>query len=304
MSLDYVRDRITDANVAFIYDSRVNSKRGYGLLRSLPAINYLGVDHFTFPKQWRQLSGTAQYDYLPYTYELLGEIELDGAPLCAITNQYYEDETPFSIRPLLHRFSNREEPLIVIADHRKFNPQEGQRPLHMQPFVDFVRDYRQVYTDFRDQYEEHNMGCPLGDTENLFVQDNANLYEMVAGAALPRMQSLFDILPHAPYLPLYGVFIDIFSREDEPGSAPLDSFKDLRALGSWLRRRVEFNGGEAFDVARDLNRAVDQDEAVFDSVQRERHSTMGRAASVAESVSPETSPVHARYHCWLREVSQ
>jgi len=304
MSIVFLEDQINDANVAFIYDEAVESRWGYGLLRSLPAVNHLLVDHFTFPKQWRQLTGATQYDYLSYSYELLGDIELEDTPLCTITNQYYEDETPFSIRPLLNEYLHREETFVVIADHREFDPQEGQRPLHMQDFVDVTWSYRRVYTDFRDYYQEVGVDCPLRDTENLFMQDNANLYRMVSGTEVSRTRSLFDVLPDAPYLPLYDAFVDIFSRDNEPGAAPLDSYADIEALGKWLRRRIDISRQGALTIARDLNRAVDADEAVFDATQRIRHQSMEAAASTATDIDPDTSAVHARYKQWLQERTQ
>lgn len=304
MSRKFLEGQLKDANVAFIYDEAVDSRWGYGLLRSLPAINYLLVNHFTFPKQWRQLTGSSQYDYLSYTYELLGEIDIESTPLCALTNQYYEDETPFTLRPLINEFLHRDKTFVIVADHREFDPQEGQRPLHMQDFVDVAWNYRRVYTDFRDHLQEIGVGCPLRDTENLFMQDNANLYRMVSGTEISRTRSLFDVLPDAPYLPLYDVFVDIFSRHSEPGASPLDSYGDIEALARWLRRRIELDRSGALEIARDLNRAVDADEAVFDATQRVRHHSMTKAASTATDIDVEASTTHARYRRWLQERTQ
>jgi hypothetical protein len=301
MSVGFLREQLADANVAFIYDEAVGSQWGYGLLRSLPAIHYLSVNHFTFPKQWRQLSGVPQYDYLSYQYELLGKIELEDSNLCAITDQYYEDDTPFSLRPLLNRYLHREETFVVVADTRDFDPQEGQRPLHMQNFVDVAWDYRRVYQDFQDYYRDIGVGCPLRDTDNLFMHDMANLHRMVTGTELSRSQSLFNILPEAPYLPLYDVMVSIFSRENEPGAAPLDSYDEIEALGRWIRRRIDISRKDALGIARDLNRRVDSNESVFDATQRFRHPAMSQAETTATSIDAETSSVHERYKQWLQE---
>jgi len=302
MSLDYLRTRMDQNEVAFIYDEI--GDRGFGMLRCLPVIHYLGVHHFTFPKRWRQLSSPAQYDYLDYEYELLGEIDLRDEMLCAITNQNYETHTEFTIRPLLHRYESSEATFVVIADHHDFDPQEGQRMLRMQPFVYDMGSYRQVYSYFEDHYEEVGVGCPLIDTANLFMQDNANLYRMVTGQQLTRTRELFEVLPDAPYLPLYEAFVQIFSRRREPGASPLDSFAEIEGLGRWLRRRLEWDRQKALEVARSLNRRVDADESTFDSAQRSRHPMMEEATSVARTIDSTESDVHERYMRWLSEVVQ
>jgi len=51
---------MNDADVAFIHDPDGNVH--YWKLRSLPAINYLGTEHATYPTSWRQLKHTWQHE--------------------------------------------------------------------------------------------------------------------------------------------------------------------------------------------------------------------------------------------------
>jgi len=72
---------------------------------------------------------------------------------------------------------------------------------------------------------------PLRDTKNLFVQDNANLYELVEGDPIETTSELFDELTEAPYLPLYKTFSNIFARRNELGVSPLESDDVIEAFG-------------------------------------------------------------------------
>jgi hypothetical protein len=95
--------------------------------------------------------------------------------------------------------------------------------------------------------------------------------------------------------------VSIFSRENEPGAAPLDSYDEIEALGRWIRRRIDISRKDALGIARDLNRRVDSNESVFDATQRFRHPAMSQAETTATSIDAETSSVHERYKQWLQE---
>lgn len=300
MSYEYLETQLERAEIAFVYDEEVEP--AWARLRALPAIRYLGISHFTLPKRWRQLASPEQYDYLDYEYELLGSIEIGDASLCSITSQNYEDHTEYTIQPLLTRYQSFDAPLIVAAERRDFYPRGGQRQLEEQPFVEVLGSYAQLYRAFSDRYEEAGLGLPLQDTMNLYLQDNANIYKLVTGQELSSTEDLFTRLLEAPYLPLYQVFVDIFARDNEPGSSPLPSYGHIEALGQWLRRRIEWDRQTGLTHARRLNRAVDENERIFDSVTRARSADEYEIGRVIASLDAG-SDVHARYKQWLQEVA-
>lgn len=302
MSYQYFKRQLTKSTIAFVYDPGVEP--AWGRLRVLPAIRYVGVRHFTMPKRWRQLSSVRQYDYLDYEYELLGDIDLDDESLCSITSQNYESHTEYTIMPLLYRYQHRKEPFIVVAHERDFDPQGGQRELQEQPFVTKVGSYQTLYEQFTEHYATHGLDCPLHDTKNLYLQDNANIYELVTGEQLSTTIELFERLPEAPYLPLYGVFVDIFAREDEPGASPLPSYQHIEALGRWLRRRIEWDRQTGLYQARRLNRLVDQDERIFDVTTRMRSHLEHNITEALSTMKSANDDIHNRYEQWLQEVAR
>lgn len=298
MGLEYIQRRVDRSDVVFIHDTIGHS--GWGLLRGMPAIKYLGVNRYTFPKRWRQLESPAQYDYLDYTYELMGEIESVETDLCAISNQNYESHTEFTHRPLIARYeaADTDGTLIVIADRQDYNPQGGQRPLRENHFVDHLGSYKKLYRHFRDQYEDAGLQLPLGDTENLFIQDNAILYQLVTGDSITRSQRLFELLPEAPFLPLHWGLGSIFGRRSDPGASPLDSYGEIKGLARWLRRRIEWERPLSMEIARELNRAVSADERVFDRTFARRQESVQEATATILGLEGE-SRVHDRYAAWF-----
>jgi len=292
-------DKLTRNQIAFVYEPVSNSR--WWMLRSLPALQYLGIDHFTFPTSWRQLTqGGSQHDYLDYEYHVTGNMELpNDADLCVITNEHYETETSYSIEHLVNRFTSREGTLVVIADSPQFTPVGGQRPLYQEPFTERIGDTESLYETFKQQYREYDWDMPLTDTKNVFIQDNANLYEFVVGESLSRAEQLFDALLDAPYLPLYDVFSDIFARPDEYGSVPLNTNDEVPGLGRWLRRRIEWDRQTSISVARELNRAVSRDGSVFDPSYARRSPAIQNARESASELDSEDNPIDARYQEFL-----
>jgi len=299
MKPEALSDKLTRNHVAFAYDSVTNSR--WWMLRSLPALHYLGIDHFTFPTSWRQFAlGRSQYDYLDYEYHVIGNMAVpDGADLCVITNGHYETETSYSIEHLVNRFTSREGTLVVIADSPQFTPVGGQRPLYQEQFTERIGTVGSFYESFKEQYRVSGWEMPLTDTRNVFMQDNANLYEFVAGDSLHRTEQLFEILPDAPYLPLFEVFSDIFARPDEYGSVPLNTEDEVPGLARWLRRRIEWDRQTSASVARELNRAVSRDGSVFDPSYARRNPAMQSARNRARDLNPNDNPIDARYHEFL-----
>lgn len=295
-----IERRFDWADVAVVVDEVANSR--WKLLRSLPALYYLGVENFTFPTSWRRLPFGPQFDYLDYRYHVLGGIDVLDEDLCVVTNDHYESQTQYSIRHLVRRFTAAEGTLVVVTNDRHFTPDGGQRPLHQEHFAERVGTFDQIYEAFEEAYRDAGWRLPLVDTKNLFIQDNANLYRLVSGEDLETVEALFEVLPETPYLPLYRVFEDLFARKDELGTAPLDSDDDINELGKWFRRRIEWDRKTANRVARDLNRRVVDDGSTFDPSYAVRHPTMRDARQQAKNLIPDDSAIDSRYHTWLSEV--
>lgn len=303
MTLSHLANQLTRNDVVFMHDAVSNSR--WWMLRSLPALNDLGITHYTFPTSWRQITqGGTQYDYLDYEYHVIGNMSLPpSADLCVITNDHYEHETAYSIEHLINRFTAQEGTLIVVADSSNFQPGGGQRPLAQEQFTDRIGSVNQLYQKFEEHYQNHGWSLPLIDTKNVFIQDNANLYEFVTGDSLSRTEELFEVLPDAPYLPLYDVFSDIFARSETYGSLPLDKEEDVAGLGRWLRRRIEWDRGTGVSVARELNRTVSEDGKTFDPSYARRSPAVFDAQSKAEQLHVEENPIAADYHEVLTVVA-
>jgi hypothetical protein len=309
MDLPPTLQRLQEADVGYIHDE--TGERFWWLLRSLPVLKYIGFETFTYPTSWRTLntggpnqSYTKQFDYLDYEYKVLGEVE--GQPdeigdLVVVTNEYYEAETQYSVSDLINRYSARSETLVIISNTKRFTPVGAQRPLYMEQFVEHVGPYQRALTSFEELYEAAGWGLPLVDTKNLFLQDNANIYKLVTGEQLTTMQELFNAVVDATYLPLYDVFTDIFGRENEFGTSPLDE-DDVTGLQRWLRRRGELDRQTANKIAQTLNNAVIDDGSTFDPSYAARSPAMAEGHEAARSLNQHESSIHKRYWRWLQRA--
>jgi len=106
-------------------------------------------------------------------------------PLCRHDELLCEKNTQYTMNDLVNRYASSEGSLIVVADERRFQPSGGLRPLYHEPFCRHIGRYDRVYEAFVEHYGRR-LGMPLRDTKNLFVQDNANLYELVEGDPVRR----------------------------------------------------------------------------------------------------------------------
>jgi hypothetical protein len=295
---DVLIRRLREANVAVVFDEVENSR--WWMLRSVPIINYLVADAFTYPTSWRQLGGGRQYEYLDFDYHVIGGIQFDELPpFGIITNRHYEEETQFSIQPLIDKYTSANAPLVVVSDSEEFTPEGGPRPLAQEPFAIRIGSFGEVFDAIENEYEKAGFSMPLRDTRNVFLQDNAILYERVEDTTLHRVTKLFDVLPDSPYLPLYDVFADIFSQEDELGSMPLETDEQVDGLGRWIRRRVELERSQGQEIAKEMNRAVAGDATTFDLSYAKRNISVAGAWKVAEKIDNSASTIHARYSSWL-----
>jgi len=178
--------------------------------------------------------------------------------------------------------------LFVLTDDRRFQPQDSLRPLFQEPFVDMLGTYASVYETFESSYEDVGWRFPLSDTKNVFVQDNAALYTVVSDESLADTTELFEVLPDAPYLPLYDALSDIFARPNEYGSVPLDGDEGVPELVRWLRRRIEWDRGTAREVTNNLNDAVVADGSTFDPAAARRSPAVREAKTAAKDSSRRT----------------
>jgi hypothetical protein len=293
-------NQVTEPEVVYLYDPRDNAR--WGLLRSLPALYYLGVTDFTYPTSWCQFGRGDRHFELDYDYHVVSnnlDIPNDEPDFGVVTNEYSEEETPYTIKFLINRYTVADETLFVVTDDRLFQPQGAVRPLAQEPFVDDLGRYSAVYETFVSAYQEADWGLPLTETKNLFLQDNANLYRLVAGERLTDTTELFDVLPDAPYLPLFDALAGVFSRPKEFGAVPLDAEEGVPDLVRWLRRRIEWDRETARGVVADLNDAVVADGSTLDMAAVRRDPSIVEARRAANELDPEASDIERRYADWL-----
>jgi len=159
---------------------------------------------------------------------------------------------------LVNRYASSEGSLIVVADERRFQPSGGLRPYTTSRSVD-ISDGTTAFMRHLSSITRAKAGDAASRHENLFVQDNANLYELVEGDPIETTSELFDELTEAPYLPLYKTFSNIFARRNELGVSPLESDDVIEAFGGWLRRRIEWDKSTASEIARSESVSLDLD---------------------------------------------
>lgn len=300
MLREQLLNSVKDANIVFLYDPVENSR--WKLLRGLPAIYYLNVSNFTYPTGWAQIDQGTPRTELDYDYHVVSvsaDLPMPYPDLGVITNTSTEQETSYTIRHLINDYTTAESMLFVLTDDKEFHPQGAKRPLRQEPITDSLGRYETVYDQFETAYADAGWQLPFTETKNLFVQDNANLYELVNGESVSDSVELFSELPDAPYLPLYDSFIKIFSRPDEYGAVPLDPENELPGLVRWLRRRIEWDRQTARTVARRLNEAVVADGSTFDRGGIHRNPKVANARQSTQELNPKVSSIDKRYSKWL-----
>lgn len=294
MKWETLRSFVDQQGVFLIHDEN-DYGPGFGLLRSLPALMYLGVDEFTYPRSWRRMNNDRERGFHSHDHTRLAEIEYEDQLLAALTNQYYEDETQYSISGIVNRWIDRGT-LLVVADHKLFQTRQGLRPLYHEPFAIAQRPYTMVYDAFRQWYKQQDFHLPLNDTMNLFLHDNALIYELVTGEELTKSIELFERLNDAPYLPLYDTISTAFQSDDGFGTSPKKD-DDLEDIADWLRRRIEWDNTTAMDIVRTLNAQVAENSRAFDPTAVAQDASMADAREQARTLS--ASPLEQTYKEWL-----
>ncbi|GAB3039782.1 hypothetical protein [Natronobiforma cellulositropha] len=295
---------ISESSVVFISDP-VKNGNVEGVLRVLPAVLYSGFGDVTCPKSWLQLKDPSRHHAYEYMWHLIQDIDRPVFDIVAVTTQYYEDKLPvYSLQGLVNRYSVSDRQIVVIGNSEDFELSGTVRPFREDPVVDRTMEYSEVYGAYEQHYEAHGMKLPLKETKNLYLHDNANLYEMATGTSLDSVEELIEILPDAPYLPILDNLSSIFASRSTYGSNPLKSTKAIESFGKWLRRRIELDYNEAIDIARTINDYAIDHEQLFDKASRTRMPNINDARTARRKLSPEESPIHERYDAWLSNALQ
>lgn len=290
---------ISENSVVFISDP-VKNGNVEGLLRALPAVLYSGFDDVTCPKSWLQLEDPSRHHAYEYRWHLLQDVKRPQFDLVAATTQYYEDKLPvYSLQGLVNGYSVSDKRIVVIGDSEDFELSGTVRPFREDPVVDRAMKYPEVYGAYERHYEDHGIELPLKETKNLFLHDNANLYELATGTSLASVEGLVDVLPEAPYLPILDGLSSIFASHSTYGSEPLESTEAIEAFGKWLRRRIELDYNEATSIARTINDYAIDHEQLFDEASRTRMPNINDARTARRELTPEENPIHERYDAWL-----
>lgn len=298
---------VKNADTYFLYDVHDSGREKLCTLRKLPALLRLGYQQTTYPKQWRKLDqwATDQYEFESPPYILLDDIPFEPTTaLAAISTQYYEDNYQlYSLSRVLDRYVNVPARLAVGGDSKTFEPAKAKRSLDESPFVDTVHDYRQVYNAFDQRSADTIYEYPLTDTKNIFIQENAALYTLVSGDTITTLEAFFEILPDAPYLPIWNTFTAIFTQTRAKGATVLNTTQ-REGLAKWLRRRMEldYTTGEA--VASQLNNLARRRERLFNPYYR-REMTQEKQVTQILRRLPESSDnaYRCRLKTWLQEAT-
>lgn len=298
MGLDALRYWLQQDHV-FIYDSAAT--RSYKQLRALPALAYLGFTVFTYPKSWSQIADTDLFTLYKHDHTHIDEIQTIENPLCVITNQNYEEHTPDSIGKLRNIQRDSDGRLAILADNKQFQIQGAKRPLRDQHNVT-TRSYQGVFNAFEEHYADGGYIMPLSDTQNLFLQDNAILFQEVTGQSLNSAEELFGEVQTAPYLPLYGSLCRVFNRDESFGASPLTQ-GEIDAFADWLRRRIEFDNKTAEKVTETLNKQVLEDQNNFAHATRVDHPTMRKASRYLTKIDSASNSLERRLSEWIKEVA-
>ena len=299
MGLDALRYWLRQDHV-FIYDS--SATRSFRQLRMLPAMSYLGYEMFTYPKSWSQLAGTDIYTLFEHTHTHIDDIGVLDEPTCVITNHNYEEHTPDSIGGLRNIPRADNGRLAICADQKQFRIQGAKRPLRDQHSV-ITRSYQEIYDTFEEHYAENGYTMPLTDTQNLFLQDNAILYQVVSESTVDTSEELFEVVDKSPYLPLYGSLCRVFNRDQSFGSSPLTA-DEVAEFAKWIRRRVEWDNKTAERITEMLNKQVLEDSNTFAHATRVDHTTTTEAREAKSRLNPESHSLERRLYRWLEGVGR
>jgi len=294
-------------DIIICYDAQ-STGWGYGLLRTLPAIDHVATvmidtPRYTYPKQWRQLGNVEQFGMYPHEWVRLQDISEVESPFGILTNEHYEQNSPYTVSPAVSKVRHAAQTVFIASDIEKFELQMDSRPLADHGYVKDIGEYADLYSTLKSHYTEHGYPLPLSDSRNLFLQDNAILYNSIHDPAsdVSTVEDLFDRLPDAPYLPLYSAMTSIFNRGDSFGAVALPE-DELEGFRKWLQRRIDRSQSECRDLAEAINRRVLDENTVFTVESQIEHKTFNRAREFVASSNPGKNPIERKYVGWIRGV--
>lgn len=292
--------------VYFIYDELDRSEKREKLcaLRKYPALARLGWDRMTCPKSWQKVDQWSRNQFELEAPEFVHMDDVKIPPerdLAAFSDQYYEDKLPlFSLSSIINSYTRSSARLIVGAESKDFQMSGAIRPLREMGFLKRDLNYRRVYDAFEMRYQELGFQFPVKHSLNVFIQENALLFEEVTGTRISTLIELFEVLPDAPYLPIWRTFTDIFTTDVQQGTRLLD--EDQRTeFAKWLRRRVELDYHQGEDFASYFNSLARRNEGLFDSQYRKEMDAMGDARAYLDELQV-SNPVERRLATWLTQA--
>lgn len=296
------------SGVYFVYDelNRDKNREKLCALRKYPALLRLGFEQMTCPKSWQKVDRWSRNQFEFEHPEFIHMDDISESPetdLAAISDQYYEERLPlFSLSQIIDRYTISDARIVVGGDNRNFKTSGAHRPLREMEFTKGDFAYRDVFEAFNDRYQSFGYEFPLDYCLNIFIQENALLYEVVTGDSVDTLTEFFKILPLAPYLPIWETLTEIFTTGVEQGTRLLGK-SERSQLGKWLRRRIEMDYHQGVDTARYLNNLARRHERLFDPYYRREMQGMEEAQDYLEtSVSDPEDPVAARFRNWLRQA--
>lgn len=295
-------------DVIVCYDAQ-SSGYGYGLLRTLPAIDHIATTileqpKYTYPLRWRKLGNVKRFGMYPHEWVNSNKIANVSTPYGILTNEYYEHKLPYSVQPVLNKIRQANQTGFLVTDDENIELQPDDRPLADHGHVRDIGEYSEVYEVLKSHYNSLGYPFPLTDTRNLFLQDNAILYNIISPDAdeITDVEGLLDVVRFAPYLPLYSALTTIFNRDDSFGAVSLPE-DELKGFRKWIQRRIDRPQSECREFAELLNRYVLNDNTVFTVQSQIEHPSFTSVREFLSSLDAESNPVDRKFAGWLQEVT-
>ena len=228
---DIYKAKICSSGIKIIYD-----ETEYHYLRSIPLLNFLGYDLFTYPYSWSVYNS----DFTSYKYIIDKELRVKKLPekLVCITNQYYEkQETQFSINKTIKKYLlNPNCSLLLFLDKKDLEIQGKLRPLNEEHFIKYVYSYDEIYRNIREKYEDEGLDFTFHNTKNLYFQDISILIQKISNDEVVNYRDLFENMCLYPYLPIWGFFTKIFGTKGHYIPAKKN---EKKILLSFFQKRIE-----------------------------------------------------------------
>ena len=297
---------LQESGVYFVYDELNRSKKREKLcsLRKYPALLRLGWERMTCPKSWQKVDQWATNQFELDTPEFVHMDDVEIPPtrdLAAISDQYYEEKLPlFSLGSIINSYTRNSARLVVGAGSKDFQMSGTTRPLREMGFLEWELNYRRVFEAFETRYRDLGYRFPINHSLNVFVQENALLFEEVTGSRLSSLHDLFEVLPKAPYLPIWRTLSDIFMTDVQQGTRLLDEEQRIE-FAKWLRRRMELDYHQGREIATYLNGLARRKEGLFDLHYRREMATMDDARLYLDALEV-SNPVEQRFSKLLNQA--